>query len=209
MKIPWYFTCLGIALWLSACQAAAPPAASAPLNYPGDLREPGSFGPNFQWRQRITANWATGTRSFEAVLAKDGNELQLVGLSPMGMPGFVLRLSGRNLQVENNTQQAIPFDPRNVLLDVQRTFFPWFKARGPQAGTRRVQAAEEEVQETWAHGQLVERRFRRLDGKPAGEIVVEYGPWPANADAPSRAKLQNNWFGYSLTIETLEQQRLP
>lgn len=202
---------VSLSLWfgVSACQPAAPAASSPPVMYPGELQQPATFGPNFQWRQRITATWKEGARSFEAVLAKDGNQLQLIGLSPMGMPGFVLRLEGTELHFENNTDQTVPFEPRNIALDVQRAFFPWFQAKGPTSGRREVQRAGEHIQERWSKGALVERRFKRLTGKPAGEIVIEYTGWEPGNDAPQLARLVNGWFDYTLTIETLEQQRLP
>jgi Protein of unknown function (DUF3261) len=190
-------------------QPTAPSSTTQPKVYPGTLRPPAAFGPNFQWRQRITASWSSGERSFDAVLSKDGDTLQLLGLNPMGMPGFVLKLQGTQLQVQNNTSQAIPFEPRYVMLDVERVFFPWFDAPSSTNGERELKRDGELVRETWKGGQLSSRRFKRLDGKPAGEIVITYSNWPRDRDAPARAHLANGWFGYALTIETVEQQRLP
>lgn len=209
MKLSALAICLGLWGVLLGCQPTTPAPQRPAAFYPGELLQPASFGPNFQWRQRITATWKDGARSFDAVLAKDGNQLQLLGLSPMGMPGFVLRLEGSELHFENNTEQSVPFEPRNILLDVQRTFFPWFAEPGPATGTRRVERAGEHIEERWSGGSLIERRFRRLDGNPSGEIVVEYKGWGVGEDAPKQARLSNGWFAYTLTIDTLEQQRLP
>ncbi|HEX6239391.1 MAG TPA: DUF3261 domain-containing protein, partial [Polyangiales bacterium] len=48
------------------------------------LRPPSALPYDFMWRQRVIAEWPTGTQEFEAVLQKQDGALTLLGLSPMG-----------------------------------------------------------------------------------------------------------------------------
>ena len=210
-----------------ACSPPAPVAPDGPATYRGVLLPVSPLPHDIQWRQRVTAHWAEGTRSFEAVLSKRGSELQLLGLGPMGSVGFVLRLAGASAPVgeatglratetprvefDNHSPLSLPFDPRYILLDVQRVFFPWLgrkSADAEQAGWRSGSVGRERIEERFEKGRLVQRRFRHLDDAPHGEIVVRYEGWEVGRDAPRRALLENGWYGYSLEIETLTQQRL-
>lgn len=202
-----------VAPWLSACQkqseagSSTPPAAGK-VGYPGTLRPPSELGPNVQWEQRVQAHYGDSVRSFDAVLSKADDELLLIVLSPMKTPGIVVRLADGEVEVDNRSPQPIPFDPRYMMLDVQRVYFPWIPGDPPADGERRHETNGEVVIETYADGHLEQRRFRRLDARPPGEIVIDYRGWQPGADAPRHAALQNGWFDYALTIETLVQQRL-
>lgn len=188
--------------------ANAPPAAGDEnIGYPGTLRPPAQMGPDIQWQQRVTAHWEGKPRSFDAVLSKTEGEIMLIGLGPMKSPGFIVRFDGEDVEFENRTKQEVPIDPGYIMLDVQRVFFPWIPGEAGE-GTRTHRVDGELVEETWAAGKLVERRFRREDGRPEGEIVVRYEGWEPGADAPAKAVLENGWFGYRLEIETLVQQRI-
>jgi hypothetical protein len=171
----------------------------------GVLHSPAELGSDFQWRQQVTAHWPTGTRTFDAVLSKEGSNLLLMGLGPMDTPGFILRVNEMGeLSVENNTGQPMPFDAKFVLLDVQRAFYPWFDT-AIASGTRTTTRNGETITETWNDGHLTQREFVRVDGQPQGVIKVAYEGWSASARAPRRATLENGWHGYTLVIETLEQ----
>lgn len=174
----------------------------------GTLRSPTELGGDFQWRQQVTAQWPSGTRGFDAVLSKEGNTLLLIGLGPMDTPGFILRLNDEGLSVENHTGKPIPFDPKFILLDVQRAFYPWFDA--PLANGERSTTTEGDVvTETWSNGTLRRRTFVRVSGNPKGTLDVTYSGWSPPNRAPQRVVLRNGWFGYTLTIETVEQTDVP
>lgn len=207
---------LGLVAMLLACH---PPASSSspphstnvpdePHGYPGPLLDPEQLGRDFQWRQRVTAQWGSQqARTFDAVLTKTDGELLLLGLGPMGTPGFVLRLRSGAVEFENHSPQKVPFDPQYIVLDVERVFFPWIP--GPlEDGVRTHVAHGEQITETWHAGNLQQRTFQRLEGGPQGVITVTYSGWAEGSRAPARAELENGWFGYRLTIETLEQQTL-
>lgn len=224
------------------CPSCAAPRAHPPAHfegeYPGQLRPPEVLGLDVVWRQRVTAEWddgqgQSGSRGFEAVVQKSGPLLTMVGLSPFGSVGFAILLRGVEVEIRNESGEELPFPPRFVLLDFQRVFYPWVSESGGPLpdGEHLAEVGGEQVHELWAGGRLTERRFRRLDGQPPGDLVVSYswagaGPEAAAVSepglssgearapaappwtAPSRAVLDNRWFGYKLVVDTLQETLL-
>jgi hypothetical protein len=193
---------------LLGCATTPASSPEATAEYPGTLLPATSYGPDFQWQQRVTARWHAKERGFDAVLSKADDELLLVGLGPMKTPGFFVRLRDGDVHFENRTPRELPFEPRYMLLDVQRVYYPWIPGAPPNTGERHHRTDGESVYERWQDGRLVERRFVRDDGRPQGEITVRYEGWEDGLDAPRRATLDNGWLGYALVIETIVQQRL-
>jgi hypothetical protein len=181
-------------------------------DYPGTIRPAASLPVDVLWQQRVTASWGErGRRAFDAALQKRGDELVLVGLSPMGSPGFVVRLDGLEISVHNPAGEELPFPPRFLLLDVQRTFYPWLAqgATEREDGTYEGVVGGERVVEVVRDGRLVERRFTREDGRPEGVLAVRYEWAHDDWRGPSRAVLDNGWFGYRLDIVTVDETALP
>jgi len=197
---------------LCACATAATrPADDAPKLDPGPIRPPSVLSYDFQWRQRVTATWPTGSRSFDAVLQKRAGELVLLGLNPMGMPGFVLRLrEGGAIQVENRTGHELPFQPEYILADVERVFFPWLPpVPAAFSGERRGRYEQLGITELFDRGRLLSRSFERFDAPDRGTVRITYRPAKTHPeDAPPKVSVENAWFGYRLDIETFEQSRL-
>ncbi len=182
---------------------AGTPTSGGPLSeadYPGSLFEVPAWGADFMWRQRLTARWKDGERSFDAVLQKRGGKLQLIGLSPLGQPGFVVTLENGRVAFETRIERTLPFPPRFMLLDAQRAFGPWFEAPG-EDGDRVRTVDTEAVTETWHGGALRRRTFARPS--KTGTIAVEYADWTPGR-LPPKTRLSNGWFGYVLEIETYE-----
>lgn len=172
------------------------------------LRPPSALPYDFMWRQRVIAEWPTGTQEFEAVLQKQKGELTLLGLSPMGLPGFVLTLrEDLSIGVENRMGTDLPFEPAYILADVERVFFPWLPDPAPESGERSGEVGPQSVLERYTEGHLQAREFRHQQAadKP---IRIEYGATAQGADAPDRVKLDNSWHRYKLVIETFAQERL-
>jgi hypothetical protein len=206
-------------LFLIACASSLLACAGSAANPPNDARAhvepapllpPSAFPHDVQWRQRVTANWPTGKHSFDAVLQKRSGELILVGLSPLGMPGFVLRLrEDRSIDVENHTGKDLPFEPSYVLADVERVFFPWLPEDAAHAdGERHGLVAGTQVSERFVAGRLAARSFERVTAGGSESVRIEYSGWREGQDAPARAALTNSALRYGLTIETIEQARL-
>lgn len=191
-------------LLLAACSSARQ-GHRPPVEYPGALLPPSSLGADFMLRQKIDANFGEKEISFEAVLQKLGDELKLLGLTPFGTRAFLLQQNGTDVSFESYVDRPLPFPPRYILLDIQRTLH--VEEVRPD-GTHELDAAEEVVVERWHGGRLLERRVRRKDGAPQGELVVTYDGGMAPGDPPQKTQLKNGWFGYRLTIETTEFQHL-
>lgn len=207
-------TLLSILCSLTFCACATAggsgPGAARPRIEPAPLLPPSAFPHDVQWRQRVTASWPTGKHSFDAVLQKRAGELILVGLSPLGLPGFVLHLrADRSIDVENHTGKDLPFEPSYVLADVERVFFPWLpQDPSPRDGERHGVVAGMQVSERIAGGRLAERRFERVTPQGTESVRIEYSGWREGQDAPQHAALSNAALRYGLTIETIEQARL-
>lgn len=194
---------LGICALLFACsgQPARPPKLTAD-SYPWTLRQPQAFGKNFLWQQRLTARTGHREDSLSVALQKRGNGLTLVGLTPFNTKAFVLQQEGDVVTFKALVNREMPFPPRFVLIDIQRTYLPLpGDATAPHDGVQTLELDGERVQQIYVGGQLSERRFERLDAKPAGTLRIRYqGWWPSGA--PRKILLDNAWFGYSLVIET-------
>lgn len=184
-------------------------------DYPGTLQPARAMREDVVWQQRVTAAWGVqrgngGSRGFDAAIQKQGEVLTVLGMSPMGSVGFTLLLRECAIEVRNDSGEELPFPARFVLLDVQRTFYPWL-GEPLGDGSREATVGDERIAETWRGGHIVERSFRRIDGVPAGRIVVAYG-WTQDDEgrlAPHRTVLHNEWFDYTLTIDTHAETRLP
>ena len=202
---------LVLTLFLSgcACGAASPPPKDArPRVEPPALLPPSAFIHDVQWRQRVTAHWPSGTQRFDAVLQKRNGELLMVGLSPLGLPGFVLRLrEDRSIEVENRSGRELPFQPSYVLADVQRVFFPWLPDV-PAVAERSGLVGNVQVHEQFAGGRLAQRSFERATPEGTERVRVDYSGWREGQDAPASAVLTNDLLRYKLTIQTIEQSRL-
>lgn len=182
---------------------------------PGVLRPAGALPFDVLWQQRVTAHWGDGQqRGFDAAIQKQGDTLTVLGLSPTGGVGFAILEHGTEVELKNQSDMAMPFPPRYVLMDVQRTFYPWLpEATACDPGnpdSREAIVDGELVRETFRDGRLVERTFQRQNGDPAGVVRIRYD-WTAEDTgrlAPRHVELVSEWFGYRLTIDTHEEERL-
>ncbi len=202
---------VGLAFALVGCMSATPPPESArtpaTVSPPPFLVSTEQIAGEFVWRQSITATHREGTSQFEAVVQKRCGELVVVGFTAFGARAFTIRQRGT--QVESEIEVAPPpFPPEAVLYDVHRTFFASLGG-APADGERRGERNGEEIRETWQDGRLQTRTHHRLEGRPAGAVVIEYGADLGPAGPPSPVELRSEWFGYDLEIVTLDRQEAP
>ena len=200
-------------LGVSACRGPARTTLRAE-DYPGVLLPATDLPVEAVWQQRVTARWqAPGQppqeRGFDAAVQRIGDRLTVVGLSPMGSVGFTIEHGPEGVEFTNRVPDQMAIPPRFILLDVQRAFFPWFDGPADPEETRSRERDGEQITERWQDGRLVERTFARVDGAPEGEIRVRYRWGDAGWAAPLEAVLHNGWFGYELTIETIQQTLIP
>jgi uncharacterized protein DUF3261 len=196
---------------LAACRSTAAPSQPPAEPYTLPLREPGAFHGDFIDRQKIHATYGDRSLSFEAVLQKQGDTLTLLGLTPFGSRAFVVRQVGNEVSFESFLPETLPFPPQYMLIDVQRVFlgWAWGDQPGGSDGSREALRQGEVVREEWQRGRLLRRSFRRVDGRPRGEIVIEYdGGMTLDGTPPAHVILTNGWYGYRLQIETESHQAL-
>lgn len=199
---------LGLGLvFAMACGGARPAGPTMPAReYPGYLASSETLGRPFVVQQSLRGTYNDKDISLDVVVQLANGKLTLVGLTPFGSRAFVLEQVGTETHFEKFVDREIPFDPKYVLNDVHRVFFRGLAGPKPD-GVHSEEQHGEKVSETWRGGQLVERRFERLDGEPKGAIVARFSGAPAPVIAPE-VQLENQWFGYTINIESSEQSYL-
>lgn len=212
MNISRLTALIALLTFVTAC-ASTQRTDAKPAVEPASLLPSTTLAYDFFWRQRVSARWPTGHHDFDAVLQKRRGELTLVGMSPLGLPGFVFRLrADGQIDIENRSDRELPFEARYVLVDVERVFFPWFDdgiQPPPTTGERSTQHGDSHVVERYTQGKLMVREFERATSKGPERVKVSYQHTAqSQQDAPKRAVLENSLLRYTLTIETLEQSRL-
>lgn len=200
--------CAGLATTLASACGSPPPPRDAKMSYPCILHAPIELSPDIVVEQHVVARHGEHEGAFDAVVQKRGAELLVVGLGPLNTRAFVLRQEGDGVRFEQRMGPALPFPPRNVLVDVHRAFFKRLPTAGPD-GVFGGAIDDEVVTETWRGGELVERRFARAD-RPGRAVRVIYGPGcRSDACEPATMRVINEWFGYELAIENRRFTRLP
>ena len=203
---------VSLALLVLLCASCTTPRRSwSEADDPGELRAVENFATEGLWRQHINVGWdGSDPHGFDAVLQRRGSALTVLGLSSTGSTGFAFVLSDGEIEVTNHTGDELPIPPRFILLDVQRSFYPWLPASNAFGidGRYEGEVGGEYVTEIRKDGRLHERVFRRLEGDPGGEIRVRYTWGRDGWSVPSVVELENGWFGYRLRIETHDETLL-
>ena len=154
-------------------------------------------------RQRVTIRWRGGEESFEAVLQKRGSELLLLGLGPMSVIGFSLRVDEDGVHFENKSGRDLPFAPKRIIADIQRVFYPWIEPGAEcRDCERRGVWGQVQVIERIGSEALEERRFERVGVEGGWQIVIGYHDWIRDTSIPGLATLRNDALGYRLIVET-------
>jgi len=187
----------------AACRPPPPPGT-----YPGELLAPSTIEQNFVIRQRIEGQYGPRTVAFDAVVQKVDDTLMVLTLTPYGSRAFMVQQTGQEVTVEKFIPRDLPFDPRFILLDVQRVFFMGLPDAPRSDGWHKERMGEEVVRERWQGGRLHERRYARRDRQPKGEVVVTYADGYVPGQAPPTVTLDNEWFGYRLELQTSDFQVL-
>lgn len=184
-------------LWSVACQSAPPPRPADALA-PVPVRSAAEVQGDFQWQQTVTVEYrGAEPRSFDAVLAKEGEVLKLLGITPLGTVLFQAEAVGTEVSFDNHTGQSLPFDGTHILRDVQRAFFPWVEGPFDEAGVRSARWGDTLVTERQGDGFVAERVFESPDER----MVVRFDA-PVGEGPSPRVVLDNVRTGYRLEVET-------
>jgi hypothetical protein len=159
--------------------------------------------------QRLTGQYEQGDSSLRCVLQLSRGVMTVIGLTPFGSRAFVLTQHGTEYQLEKLVDRPLPFDPRHVLVDIQRVLFRRVVAHGASAadGIHEQTDHGERIREQWRGGALVERTFLTPDGGTLLARVEFTGA--AEPLVARRVELHDERFGYKLVIETVAQRVLP
>ncbi|MCA9636354.1 MAG: DUF3261 domain-containing protein [Myxococcales bacterium] len=203
---------LGLILGLSlatACATRPPenPEEAAAAEAIRVLVDVAAIPGDFMARQRLLGAMGEHRLAADVVLQKQGDTLTLMGLTPFGTRAFALIQDGREVSFQPFIDAPLPFPPELMLADIHRTLFLGIGAPAAD-GSRRLHLAGERVDERWAGGRLMERRFLRRRGKPKGLIAIDYGEGMRGSEPPPKVEIRNERFGYTVTIETVTFQRL-
>jgi hypothetical protein len=174
-----------------------------PREYPGVLGDSRTLGDDFFWRQRIAGVYKDRSFSFSAVVQLQKGTLTVLMLGPMDRPAFAIEQRGRAVSLKSFVQQSLPFPPRYVLYDIHRIYFSDLHVVCPRDGACGETRDGEKIAESWKNGKLYQRRFERIDRQPPGFIRVRYQAGMTAGKPPERIEYENEWYGYTLSIQTL------
>jgi len=174
------------------------------------LRPPEDMGSDLFLRQRVRAEFAENDRSFDAVLQKKGNILRVVFLAPVAGKAFVIEQRGREVEVISDLGLDLPFPPCRILVDIERTFFPYLSADAVPTGDARRTVAETpgRVVEVWKAGILQERLFYAARDSGHLEMRITYRFKPSTVAVPARVTIEARNPPYRLTVDTLAAEDL-
>lgn len=198
---------LALMATLLVCRPHTAPGPS----YPGELQHPHRFTTDFLLVQQLVFQRGDTEQSLQTALQHRSDTLTLIGLTPLGTRAFVLQQEGLEVSFTSSLpeDQELPFPPRFILYDIQRTLLPVLDDRPLNDGEHRLQLDDEVVVEEWQNHRLQERRFRRRRGDPPGELVITYNDEGfVYGEAPGSIEIDNGWLGYHLSLTTLSYRRL-
>ena len=190
-----------VSLALSGCAhvSFSPRAVS---ECPGELRSTHDIAGDLRLELRYSLRSSSVDTAFRLAVEKRGDELTLVGLSPLGAVLFSVVQTGVDLEVDALPAAVLAVPPENVLRDLHRALFVGV-ASAPLDGEVHAVRDGTRLIEVWSDGRLRRRSFERAGGKPPGEIVIEFVASPAEGLA--EARIDNGWCGYRATLVTLAQ----
>lgn len=109
------------ALLILGLGCALVPFRSGVRSCPAALASPAELGPDFTRRYRYRVENAAGERfGVDLVVEKRGEELVVVGLTPLGATAFALRQRPGDVEVVEHVRPLFPPPPANALADLSR-----------------------------------------------------------------------------------------
>jgi hypothetical protein len=189
-----------LSLFLAGCAPQAPAR-----EYTGPVLHSKALAADFLWEQEITARYGLLAQSFKAVVQSADDELLVVGLTPFNTKAFAIEQRGHAFTFKNFVQRKLPFEAKSILIDIHRTFFVGMTPRPDGVTTTR--ALGEIRRDRWEKGKLLLRTFERED-EPGKLLTIRYGDGYIPYEPPSRVVLTNDWYGYTLEVETVSKQEL-
>jgi hypothetical protein len=188
----------------NATQEGRTPSQAPPPEENGALPDISKFNCNFTWQQTVSASYGPLTSTFDAIVECSDGELRMVGLTPFKTRAFLLTQKGQIFHFEKFVDRELPFSPKQILVDLHRTFFIGFQTRTEERTERYFQ--EERVDDA-RDGKLWKRRLKRVANE-SGSISIDYEGGFDGTVPPSQVVLTNGYYGYRLVVETVSVQSL-
>jgi hypothetical protein len=163
---------------------------------PGSLRPTSEIEGDLRVELRMQVKAESVDAALRLALEKQGDELTLVGISPLGAVVFSVIQNGVELEVDALPASILEVPPENVLRDLHRILF-LDVPEGSTDGKRRASLGGVQITELWRAGRLVRRSFAG-DGAP---VVVDFVEAPL--EGLSEARVRNPGCGTSSTVVTL------
>lgn len=154
---------------------------------------------DFFAEHEVEISWPGEAHTMRAVLQKRDTLLELIVLGPMEHPMLRVYQQGEAVGVDQQVENALPFEPEFMLADVQKAFLPWGK------DDERCQGGSVESlhwTETCVDGRPETRTFWREELGEGLPLTVHYD-YVEGEEMPTAVILENAWFGYTLRIRTL------
>lgn len=167
-------------------QAAAAQAVSVAADVTMTLLPSHAVLRNVAVTQRIDAVYAPAesalqdktprSHSFIVQLEAAGDDMRMVGLTPLGVQMFALVQHGTTIDVDVPTYVSLPFDPRFMLADMQLALAPLSALAEQLSGATLQQAADGSTRSLIASdgGERMRIRYRGTFCRVGGELDIEH-----------------------------------
>lgn len=183
-------------------------ASGAPEEYRGPLVDPREIPGDFMWQQRVSATHGAKKGAFDAVVQKTGEELLVLGLTPMKTRGFSLTQRGTRIEYKQFVPFELPFTPSSVLYDIHRAFFYNLLGDFPTSGRRHSAFDGERLTDEFSEGRLMTRLFENVSGSTK-DLTITYTPSGyVQGVPPAITTIDNRAYGYQLRVQTTSTQAL-
>ena len=196
-----------LCLVAGACAQKAPLVSKPPAS--GDAAALVSTArlaaPPFMVLARVRGKRGNQAIAFECEVRFSQGRLTVLGMTDHDPHAFEVEQRGMRIRSHAATLRGVLLEPVQLLYDVHRAFF--YRLPPPQRdGVYELIEQGEAVRERWRGGHVVERRFHALETF-AKLSEIRFAGAPAPVVSP-RMRITNLHYGYTLDIETLEQQHL-
>jgi len=115
---------IACAAWLGCSACSSLPLGSRAIpDCPGEIYSTHQIPGSFAAREQVTVTAENLEFPFELVVQKNGDELVLIGLSPLGAKLFSVVQIGSEPSVDALPAAVLPIPPLNVLRDLHRLRF--------------------------------------------------------------------------------------
>jgi hypothetical protein len=141
------------------------------------LLPPSSLGGSLSLSQLVVGEFLDQRHSLHVEVEVTPTRLVVVGLTPLGVPLFILEQEAGEIKVKTLGSESLPFNPRLMLSDFQIAYWPIATLRNKfqTFGLTVRQAASQSLREVLAEsGEVLVAVTYRNKADKLGDITVEH-----------------------------------